>query len=65
MVKQRKFRKIRAYRSFNGYYARTERRDAAIEKAVRAAVDEFFKSRGLGAGLSALLGGVATPFMYG
>lgn len=65
MVKQRKFRKIRAYRSYNGYYVRYDRQNAAIEKAVREAVDEYFKSHGLGAGLSALLGGVTTPFMYG
>lgn len=52
MVKQRKFRKIRAHRSFNGYYARTERSD----KAVREAVDEWFTKRGFVGGLTGLLG---------
>lgn len=56
MVKQRKFRKIRAYRSFNGYYARTERRDAAIHESVRQAVDEWFTKRGFAGGLTGLLG---------
>ena len=56
MVKQRKFRKIRAYRSFNGYYARTERRDAALSKIVREAVDKWFTKHGFVGGLSGLLG---------
>ena len=55
-MKQRKFRKIRAYRSFNGYYARTERHDIAIHKAVREAVDEWFTKAGFVGGLSGLLG---------
>lgn len=54
-MKQRKFRKIRAYRSFNGYYARTERSDAAIHESIRQAVDEYFSKRGFVGGISGIL----------